>query len=1039
MRFLRYLAFALALSTNPIASAQTADLSGIVTDSTRAVIVGARVALTRESTGARQTTSSNHDGLYSFPFLPPGVYTVSVEATRFGILSRSGVKLDPGQQARLDFTLAPARVQQEITVIGSSSSIETQSSAVGTEVDSRLVHDLPLNGRTFQSLIALAPGVVTPTTLNGTASHQSGIFVNGQRGTSNYFTIDGVSANVGINADAFFPGSAAGGVGPALTVLGTTHDLVSIDGMQEFKLQTSTYSAAYGRAGGGQLEIVTRSGTNNFHGAAYDYFRNEALDANDWFANSVGEPRAAHRQNDFGGTFGGPILHDRTFFFASYEGLRLHLPFTVNTQVPSLEARQVATGAIQQLMNAFPLPTGPADSASMLASFIAPSFTLSTSDNGSIRVDQIISSKVFLFARFSEARSSSSTQSMGLTTSQSNYRSLTVGATASLSSSFTTDLRVNYARSESSSVFDLSTFGGAIPPPDSLLFPPSFASSRSSLVFITMGGQEHLRVGRGTDDIQRQINVVSNSSKRVGPHDLKFGVDYRYLDPHYGPFDYRQDVGFGSVKRALTGIASDVTIQSFESADVGFHDISIYAEDIWRARQRLTFNYGLRWEINPAPYAKGKQPLLTLTGFPDFNAIALAPPGMPVYQTRYTNFAPRFGAAYELVQHPGRELVVRGGFGTFYDLGIGNIGSAAASFPYLNGKFIGPVPYPLSSDEAAPPPAPSLTPPYSGTFNVFAPGHTLPRSYQWNLTLEQKFGTNQMLSASYVGEAGRKLLRETVLDDPNPMFLGSEIIITNNASSSDYHALQLQFQRRMARGLAALASYTWSHSTDDTSDDEGFNDLTDPRNDHGPSDFDIRHSLSAALTYAIPTPASNRVLRATLGNWSIANIFVARTALPVNVFLDREDLNPDPSLDVGTGQVRPDRVPGVPLYIADPTVAGGLRFNPAAFTVSTDMRQGTLSRNALRGFPLSQLDLALWRQFGITEKAKLQFRIEAFNVFNHPNFGAIDSDLGSFGPPLELNPEFGAATTLLAGSGGPIALYNAGGPRSLQLSLRAFF
>jgi len=178
MRFLRYLAFALALSTNPIASAQTADLSGIVTDSTRAVIVGARVALTRESTGARQTTSSNHDGLYSFPFLPPGVYTVSVEATRFGILSRSGVKLDPGQQARLDFTLAPARVQQEITVIGSSSSIETQSSAVGTEVDSRLVHDLPLNGRTFQSLIALAPGVVTPTTLNGTASHQSGIFVN---------------------------------------------------------------------------------------------------------------------------------------------------------------------------------------------------------------------------------------------------------------------------------------------------------------------------------------------------------------------------------------------------------------------------------------------------------------------------------------------------------------------------------------------------------------------------------------------------------------------------------------------------------------------------------------------------------------------------------------------------------------------------------------------------------------------------------------------------------------------------------------------
>jgi hypothetical protein len=512
---------------------------------------------------------------------------------------------------------------------------------------------------------------------------------------------------------------------------------------------------------------------------------------------------------------------------------------------------------------------------------------------------------------------------------------------------------------------------------------------------------------------------------------VRFGVDYRYLAPHYGPFDYRQNVVFSGVPGALSGVTRRVGIQSADSVTLGFHDLSLYGQDSWKVTPRFTLIYGLRWELNPAPQAKGNQQLFTLTGFPDLASIQLAAPGTPVYETTYDNFAPRLGAAYQLLRSPGRETVIRGGFGIFYDLGIGNIGSAADSFPHLRGKTTSGVPYPLSPQDAAPPPPVSLNPPYSGTFNVFAPDHELPRSYHWNLTVDQRLGTNQEISVSYVGEAGRSLLRENILFDPNPQFSGSTILIASNASASDYHAFQVQFQRRISRGLAALLSYTWSHSIDDTSTDQGFDNLTDPRVDRGPSDFDARHAFNAAFTYDIPGPDGNRALRAILSHWSIDSIFSARTALPVNVFVERGDVGLDPSLF----NTRPDRVPGVALYIQDSTLPGGRRINPAAFSVPIEVRQGNLGRNALRGFPLTQLDFAIRRRFGITEKVNLQWRVDLFNIFNHPSFGVVDSRLGFFGPPLQPNSTFGIAFDTLAQSGDASSLFNVGGPRSIQLSL----
>jgi len=312
------------------------------------------------------------------------------------------------------------------------------------------------------------------------------------------------------------------------------------------------------------------------------------------------------------------------------------------------------------------------------------------------------------------------------------------------------------------------------------------------------------------NNVQQQGTLVSNSSIVQGTHQIGFGIDYRYLPNHYGPFSYRQRISFDGIPGALSGIAQDVQIQTFDSVALSFHDLAIYVQDMWRANSRLTLSYGLRWEINPAPQAHAHQKLSTLQGLPTLSKLHLATFGTSLYETSYTNFAPRLGVAYQLLGNPGQETLLRGGFGLVYDLGIGNIGDVASSFPHMRIAEAAGVPYPLSPQVAGPPPL-DLDPPYSGLFTVFPPDHQLPKTYQWNITVDRAFGVAQVLSTSYVGAVGRGLLRENTFFDPNPLFSNAQINVTTNASSSDYHALQMQFRQRMSRGLASLLSYTWSH------------------------------------------------------------------------------------------------------------------------------------------------------------------------------------------------------------------------------------
>src|SRR5262245_32327504 len=364
MRPLRFFAVAIIVfsltvfSFTGAASAQStnASLAGRVNDPSRAVIADARVAAISAATNLRYETATNGSGEYHLANLVPGAYRIEVEKSGFKKLIRTEVILHVQDALEINFDMTLGDISEAITVTGGAPLVNSESGTVSTVIDRTFVENLPMNGRSFQTLIMLTPGVVvTRTTFND----QGQFSVNGQRADANYFTIDGVSANFGVTGLLQMVQTASGSL-PALSASGGTNTLVSVDAMQEFRVQTSSFAPEFGRSPGGQISIVTRSGTNAFHGTLFEYFRNDVLDARDWFVNFNGLPKPQERQNDFGGEVGGPIFNNKTFFFFSYEGLRLRQPATQQTAVPDSSSRQQAPGTIRPYLNAYPVANGAA-------------------------------------------------------------------------------------------------------------------------------------------------------------------------------------------------------------------------------------------------------------------------------------------------------------------------------------------------------------------------------------------------------------------------------------------------------------------------------------------------------------------------------------------------------------------------------------------------------------------------------------------------------------------------------------------------------
>jgi len=1078
---LGFLAVNLLCVASLFAQTDTASLSGTVVDPQGRPVPEVQVTATRIETGITTVSITNSVGIYFFSSLAPGHYQLAVSKSGFKEIVAKGFTLQVEGRVEQNFVLQLGSQAETVTVEGSALEMNTTDATVSTVVDRKFAENLPLNGRSFQSLIELAPGVI-PTAGSGNTDT---FVVNGQRETSNYWTVDGVSANFGIGGNIGNPGAGLGGQSGATSLSGGTNSLVSVDALQEFRIETSTAAPDSGLTAGGQISIVTRSGTSDFHGSLFDYFRNTVLDANDWFNgvnafNPAPLPKAPEQQNDFGGTFGGPIRKDRTFFFFSYEGLRLRLPQTALTEVPDLQARQDAIPAVQEFLDAYPYDPNQPDLGDGAAQFNASYSNPSSLDAYSLRIDDRLTDKLNLFGRYNYSPSSIRQQGAGygvalsqLGVQSQTIQTLTVGMTWSASPSITDDFRFNYSRLDSTGAEISSNFGGATPitsPP----LPDGYDLKNASFGFqagFTTNG--YLDVGAGEESLQRQIELLDNIAIQRGLHKLAFGVDYRRLSPRFAPSQYFQYVSFMDYPSTENGIVSYAFTNQSIPATFLFRTFGLFAQDTWQLKPRLTVTYGLRWGIEFPPKTIDGPPFPAIQNFSttDFSQLGLAPAGTSAYQTTYGNFSPRIGIAYQLTQRDGApSTVLRGGFGLYDDLAAGAAGNLVAyAYPYTgfanydfadyvgNPEALCPptgATFPLAPSCSAPPPIVAPGSPNSGLLLGFDPHFKMPYTLQWNVALQQGLGKQQTVTISYVGAAGRRLV-QTIFPyaAPPPNFPGG-IGLFYNGGSSSYNALQAQFQRQVSHGLQALVSYTLAHNIDTGStvfgqNGEGISD------DRGPSNFDIRNQFSAAVNYDVPAYRPNRFLGAILGGWSLQSIVKAYSSPPVDITITANQ-----SFTQRPIYLRPDVLPGVPFYLYGPQYPGGKIINntpdgpnmscvgpfcfPPMDASGNILRQGNLGRNALRGFPSSQWDFAVHRDFPIHESLRLQFRAEMFNVLNHPNFAppysALNLGFGSnaqFGYSLQTLGQYLGGNS--SGGGALSPLYQFGGPRSIQLALKLSF
>ena len=1037
-----------------LAQTPAATVTGRISDTSKAVIVGAQVDAINTDTNVRTSSPTNKEGIYRIGSLLPGNYRIEVSKQGFKTIVKPDVVLHVQDVIALNFDMSVGSTSESVTVEGGSPLVNTESAAVSTVVDRNFVANTPLNGRSFQDLISMTPGVVTqnPSALSGNG--QGGDFsVNGQRTEANYYTVDGVSGNVSAGAGfGSFVGSnaAASGSLAAGSVLGTTQSLVSVDALQEFRVQSSTYSAEYGRTPGGQFSLATRSGTNELHGALFDYLRNNFFDANDWFNNHLGKPISALRQNDFGGTLGGPVRipylyngKDKTFFFFSYEALRLVQPQAASTSslVPDVFMRQQAPPAIQPIFNAFPVPNGKdfgTAVAPSLAQFLQPFSVPSNIDSSSIRVDHTFGPRLSLFFRFGNTPTSAQTRGGAgsasvVTRTSINVQTYTLGTISQLSGRASNDFRLGYAKSEARIKSILDSFGGAVPIDLSSAIGAVGAASPSPTIVISIPGTG-LSVLRENNSSNRlhQWNLIDAFSIATGRHQLKLGIDYRRITSPNRPAVPQITAIYTGARAVLTNKTSVASVANSLSATPIFNETAAFAQDEWRVTGTLNLSVGLRWEIDPPPYGANGNDAYTLLGsVSNAKSLTLAPRGTPLWHTTWYNFAPRLGMAWVAHNSPGWETVVRAGGGVYFDT---NNQTAAEGFSGLGFTAVGQ--YRSASLPLTPAQvniSPSIAPPFNANVYLFPAHLQLPYTLQWNVAIQQAMGAQQALTISYLGATGRRMTgqQQLSLANLNPNFGTGQLVYWAPNLTSDYNALQVQFQRSISQGIHALASYTWSHCIDTGS--SYISSATAVGIDHsaflrGNCDFDVRHNLQGGASWDLPHAPGNRFVKALASYWGLDSRLIVRSAFPV-------PLNGSTSVDPTTGRffnTGLNLVPNQPTYIYGSQFPGGRSINPVAFVVPPGGTLGNAPRNSVRGFAAWQINMAVRREFPIRERLHLQFRAEAFNVLNHPNFGSVD--------PTRSDATFGQATGMLNQALNTVASqYQQGGPRSLQFGMKLIF
>ncbi|MBT9331996.1 TonB-dependent receptor [Paracidobacterium acidisoli] len=1064
MRILNYFSFGLLIVFTilcgvPLASAQTdsGTVAGRITDASGAVVPNAEVDLTSVDRGVVSHTKSNSSGIYVLPSVAPGIYNLSVSHAGFRQVDLTKLVVNVQSNIEQNFKLQVGSVSESVTVTAGSQQVET-GGAVSTVIDHTFIENMPLNGNSLSTLFELTPGVVTNAgSSGGNQAQGGGLSVNGQRGTSNYLTLDGASENIYVPPTVNSSSANVTGQGIAVSASGGTNGLLPIDAVEEYRIQTSTYSAEFGRTPGGQIGIRTRGGTNEFHGSVFENFRNQVMDATDYFIKFLNETQTPLRMNDFGGTLGGPILKNKLFFFVAHETLLMTQPQPgYSEDVPSTCAVQTAASVFQPFLKGFPVGNAGPDASQPLCNpgqpesstnqpisdiFNESYSTRITDHSTSARLDADLPWRSKAFFRFNIAPSNTVYTGWNPNNSSNNISTFTGGITSQVTQKMVNEVTINYSRNDASFGQSLISYGGNDP--------AAFTNAVSSIAnpattqfqFNDYVWTGYPTIGPVQDNSLRAWNAIDTVSWTLGRHSLKFGADYLWRNPVLKPYTLALSPTIYDFSGIQSGILDGLSYSEYYSnPNIKLRNLSFFANDTWRITKALTLNYGVRWEINPSPSASGPGLFAVQGNVADSASITEAPAGSALFSTVYTNFAPRIGASYLVSDDPKFGIVLRGGFGIFYDTGTAASAAQAAGegYPYMGNGQLSNVPYSSINWKSLVSSTPSLP---QSTLYITDPDLQAPRTYQWSVTLEQKLGSNSTLTTSYVGNTGHKLA-STVEEfnfsaNDTPLIVsGGDFKLLTNGASSNYQSLQMQFRSRIGRRLDAIASWTWAHNIDSGDSDFAGSNTVAEYSLRSDSSNDIRHIFSAALHYSPTGVNSGRTLSGITSGWSLDTIALLQTASPISVYANLP-YNPSDPEEYEQFNGLASIVPGIAQIISDPTAPGGKRLNPAGFSVPNCLCNGNSIQNGYRLFGLTQWDMAANRSWKIWRETSLTFRVDAFNILNIASFANVNTQFN----PSSLRT-FGEARNTYAGNSGTGELnpvFQNGGARSLQLSAKIKF
>lgn len=1036
------------------AQAFTASLLGTVYDADRGVLPGATVTVTNIDTGQERTVASDQEGRYAVPLLPPGQYRVVAELQGFRRAVREPISLSVNQQQRADFTLDVGAINEEVIVTAELPMVQTATATVGTVVNQKETSELPLNGRNFLQLNLLVPGAL-PSTKGTTLATQGGaINVHGLRESSNFFWLDGIDNTT----------QAIG----QLIVNPPTYSI------EEFRVMSPTYSAEFGRTAGAQINVITRSGANTFHGDLYEFYRNSAMDAKNVFDPPGEIP--LFRRNQYGADIGGRIIRDRTFFFVGFEGLRARQGGTFTGRVPLPEMLNGDFSALGSVIRdpltgePFPgniIPTSRLDSIgrSVAAAYPAPnapdpsrnflSRPINTLDDDTViaRLDQQISNDNRLLVRYNFQNIhelqpvnlfARTTIIPGYGREQGATRFITVGV--SDTHTFTTNLlgefRVGYNRwkldylqqDRADDVAGRLGLTGLSRKPIDFGFP-----------LLNMGGV-YENLGSATNLPQigpfDTYSISSTITYVRGAQNIKFGGDYKDFHSDFifdstarGSYNFTGRYTGNPLADLLLGLPTQASRGLGLNGDTHMEFIakafSVFVQDDWRFTDRLTLTLGLRYEY-AVPTMEGQN---RLTNF-DFTRGQVLLAGRDgatrsMYEPDKTAFAPRVGFAYD-VQGDGR-WAVRGGYGIFYEAPVvAQTLSLRLNPPFFNGDLAlgdGRTVTLANAFENLAIVTPNLS--------AYDQNYKLGRVQQFSFNVQHQLASSLVADVGYVGTRGDRLFR-TVNNNqplpgpgpvqprrPYPQFAAMNTLMS--IAESEYNGFEARLERRFSRGHSFLASYTFSKSMDHASGSGGTADSGVPQNNRdleaewGPSVFDVRHRFVFSTLYELPVGPGRRfwgeasgVVGRLLEGWQANAILTFQGGQPFTPVLAVDNSN------TGQFQDRPNIIgdPYAPGPGCTETRTANCWVNPAAFELPAPFTFGNAGRNSLRGPGTKNIDFSLVKNTDLAEGRQLQFRAEFFNLFNWVNYDNPNR--------TALTPNFGR-------------IFSAGPPRQIQLGLRFIF